>query len=254
MIEGFRGRILAGEILLGPMVQVGSPTVVEILGTAGADFVVLDTEHGQFDLDGLVDLIRAADAAGVASMVKLREADPGVIGKVLDLGANGVVVADVSMPEQAAAIVKACKYRPLGGRGAAPMVRAAGYSAMAWSEYSAQANAETTVWVKVEGKAAIQQAGAIASVPGVDVVSIGPYDLSQALGIAGQFDHPDLVACIEQIVTAVREAKGAVGSFAPDAGFVHRWRDLGVMVFNLSADVTILFDGMRTLVQAARNR
>lgn len=136
---------------MGTWAQMASPEFVELVGHVGFDFVIIDLEHGSFGIETAVNMIRAAEAANTAPIVRVASGSEWEILKVLDAGALGILVPGVSTAEQAKQVVRAAKYGPTGIRGACPATRATGHGAWAWSEYLRWANSETMVWLLVEG-------------------------------------------------------------------------------------------------------
>ena len=174
--------------LFGVMLHTSSPQLLEIGGFAGLDYVIIDTEHADgVDIPGVLSLIRTADASGIPAIVRVTDVDE--IGRALDFGAAGVCVTHVSSAKDAEHAVRAAKYPPQGTRGACPHVRATRFGGSSdWPSYWPTANSETLVMVLVEDVEGCENVDEIASVPGVDVIFIGPADLSQSLGVGGLFE------------------------------------------------------------------
>jgi 2-keto-3-deoxy-L-rhamnonate aldolase RhmA len=176
-------ELLRGErALLGMFVGIPSPSLVEMCGHAGVDFVIIDNEHGPAHIESTENMLRAARASGVIPVVRTLESD---ILRVLDIGASAIQVPQVSSAEQAKRIVAAAKYPPAGMRGAAFSTRAAGYGFFAGDRHIADSNAGTAVIVMTETRAAIEHIDEILSVPGIDAVFFGPNDLSFSFGHPG---------------------------------------------------------------------
>lgn len=210
--------------LLGMFVSIPSPSLVEMCGHAGVDFVIVDNEHGPAGIESTEHMLRAARASGVIPVVRTLESD---ILRVLDIGASAIQVPQVNSPEQAKRIVAAAKYPPLGMRGAAFSTRAAGYGFFGGDRHIADSNAGTAVIIMAETRAAIESLDAILAVPGVDAVFFGPNDLSFSLGYPGQMGHPDVVAAIEHGIERALAHGVAPGVLALTAEDFHRWRQKG---------------------------
>ncbi|HEY3426461.1 MAG TPA: aldolase/citrate lyase family protein, partial [Negativicutes bacterium] len=176
-----RDRLKNGDKVFGPFVNLCHPAVLEIAGLAGFDFAIIDTEHGELSSDRAVDMVRAAKLAGVSPVIRVYGNQPELIAKALDVGAEGVQIPQIGTKAEAMAAVKAAKFAPQGARGCNRYVRAAQYSAADKFAYFANANQETTVIVQVEGKEGIENLAEILTVEGIDVLFIGPYDLSASL-------------------------------------------------------------------------
>ena len=176
-----RRKLARGETVLGPNLQIPSPELIEMFGLAGFDFVMLDGEHGDAT-PHLSQLILACDAAGVTSIVRVPSHDRGWILPALDLGAGGLQVPMVETEAQARALVHEAKFPPLGGRGLSIVPRAARYSFNDPNRYRRDANRELLLIVQIETRRGVENAEAIARVPGIDHVFIGPADLGQSYG------------------------------------------------------------------------
>lgn len=207
-----KARIRQGKLALGTYVAIADPAVVEVIGLAGYDAAFLDMEHTSFDLGMIEGMIRACDFADIASIVRVPENNPKTILRVLDAGAQGIQIPHVADVNDAMAAVKAVRYAPLGERGMAGSTRAARYGAVPLTEHMATSNAEILLALMVEDKRALNQLAEIASVPGVDLIAIGPGDLSAALGVTDPRD-PLLKRTIEGIAATLRKTGKARMAF-----------------------------------------
>ena len=225
--------------VFGPFSKTRDPAMIEAIGHAGFDFVILDLEHGPNGLETVENLIRAAEGSGLVPIVRTRPTGTELVNMVLDLGAGGVQAPQVTTPEEAAAVVRATRFAPVGERGVCRYVRAARYSALPPAEYFAIAN-EAVVVVQLEGRRALEQLDAILDVPGVDIVFIGPYDLSQSLGVPGEVEHPRVVTCVERIVEACRRRNIVCGTFTELVPVAARWAARGMRYLSYSVDVGLM--------------
>jgi 4-hydroxy-2-oxoheptanedioate aldolase len=241
--------VLAEGPITGPFCKTCDPALIEALGQAGFAFGILDLEHGGNDLPTLGHLLRAAHCGGLLPVVRVPDADPSLIGRVLDLGAGGVQVPDVRNAATARACVQAARFAPLGSRGVCRFVRAADYGGMERSAYFSAANQALLV-LQVEGAEGIAALDEILAVDGFDVLFIGPYDLSQSLGHPGEIEHPAVIAAIEGVVTRCAAAGVACGIFCDNAVQAARWRGLGVRYLATSVDVAIFADAARGLAHS----
>lgn len=219
-------KIQNGEMVFGPNLQIDSPWLVELIGMAGFDFVMLDAEHGAA-YNNLPALIMAADAAGVTPIVRMPDHGRAFLNWALEGGAGGVQVPMVNTPDEAYQLVQETKFAPLGSRGFSNATRAANYGAISTLDYAELANRETILIVQIETKAALDCAAEIASVPGVDMVFIGPADLAQSLGFPGQSKAPQVIDVIERGISAMRD-KIPVGISAFNGEEVRFWKERGV--------------------------
>jgi 4-hydroxy-2-oxoheptanedioate aldolase len=180
-----------------------SEAIVDLVGYAGFDFVMFDQEHASYDIGCIERLVRASEAAGIPSLVRMPNPDPYQIARVLDTGADGLLFARMQSAAQAAEIVSLCRLAPIGERGACPGSRAARYFLRERSEYARRAN-ETAIVVVIETKEALAEIEDIVAVPGIDVVGMGPSDLSFSLGV--ERDDPMIAEAEERIMKAAKDA------------------------------------------------
>ena len=243
---------LAGEgpPLVATFVIVPRIEIVELAALAGFDAVILDQEHGPIGVETLPPLVAAARGAGLACLVRVPECRAKKIEAALDLGADGVLVPHVSFAQTAAEAVAAARFAPEGRRGANPYVRAAAYSAN--ERFFAEANERAACLALVEGKQGVQAIDDILAVPGLDAVFIGPVDLSAALGIPGQPEHPDVVETVRGLVEKGRAHGVATAVFAPTPEAARRWLSLGVRLVALSVDTGLILGGFRAALAQVR--
>lgn len=245
--EGVRQALADQRNVFGTWVQTPSPEVVEILGWAGWDFVILDLEHGPYGAEGLPQLIRAADAAGVAALVRVPLVAPEQVGKALDLGAAGIVTPGVSSATSALEAVRLTRFPPHGTRGSSPSTRQLHYSGIPFASLTAEGAPRPLVVLQVEARLATSDLGSILDVGGVDVIFIGPYDLSTSLGLPGQFDHPTVRDAISEIVKRAGERGAAVGIWVPDATAARFWSGQGVRFVTVGNNELMLFGAASSL-------
>lgn len=207
-------KICNGESAIGTFVKLTDPAVPELLALAGFDFFVLDTEHVAVDREQLTNIVRAADAAGITPIVRVRENQQVEILQNLDLGYAGVQVPNVDTAQEARDLVSYVKYTPLGVRGLSPSVRACGYGTCGVQEYIDTANANTMVIAHCETRACVENLDQVLKVQGLDVVFIGPMDLSQSYGVPGNTADPEVKMAIETVTAKTLAAGKAVGTVA----------------------------------------
>jgi len=237
-ITGFRDRCLDRSKLIGTFSAVPHPVAIEVVARSGPDFLCIDWEHAQIARDGIENLVRAADVHRVPALVRVPGHGPEAIAAALDSGARGVLVPRVSTAEQASAAVKAARFPPEGERGVGPG-RAAGYGYCIF-EYLAAANAEVLVAVQVETTEGLANADAIAATEGVDVVFVGPGDLSVSLGAIGPEHAERLASAIESIIVAALAKGKAAGIFCARPEDVAKWSAKGASFFILASDTMFL--------------
>lgn len=246
-----KAKLKNGEVVLGPFVNLGSGALIEIAAYAGFDFVIIDTEHGPLDIPTAEDLCRVAHGADITPIVRIRENDPPQVLRALDIGAAGVQVPQICSKADAEALVRAAKYAPLGLRGVSPYTRAARYFAHGPQIFD-RLNEESMVLIHVEGVEGLENLREITAVSGLDVIFLGPYDLSQSLGIPGQVNDPRVVDRMKEAAVQIDRAGLTVGTFADSPEAAKRWIDAGVRYVALSVDTGIYLHGCRNMVQAVR--
>ena len=192
-----------GKLALGTYVAFSDPQIVEIIGLAGFDAAFIDMEHTTFDLALVEQMVRAADLAGVTSMIRVPGSDPGLILRILDMGAEGIIIPHVDGVEGAKRAIDAVRYAPMGDRGGAGGSRAARFGTVPWTEHVRQSNEEIVLSVMAEDDKAINEIEQIAALDGVDIVALGPTDLSQTLGVTDPAD-PRLRAKVNEIAERVK--------------------------------------------------
>src|SRR3977135_3019431 len=187
---------------------IADPQIVEIIGHAGFDAAFIDMEHTSFDLSPVQLMVMAAERVGITSLVRTPGFDPAFILRLLDMGVQGIQVPHVSDPEMAREVVKAVRYPPDGDRGMAPVGAAADSGRIPLPAHMASSNREILLACMIEDMAAVERIDEIAAVPGVDLLAVGPSDLSRSLGVSGHPDHPRLVAAIDRGRAAVKNGAG----------------------------------------------
>ncbi|MBV9202347.1 MAG: 4-hydroxy-2-oxovalerate aldolase [Alphaproteobacteria bacterium] len=243
-----KARLAAGESVYGAWVGSGSPTNAEILAHAGFDFLVIDQEHGLASIGDAAAALRATESSRVPCIVRAPWNDPVWLKRILDAGAEAVMIPSVETGAEAAAAVRACRYPPQGSRGyAASVIRASTYGLE--PGFLAKANENLLIVLQIESAAAVERAAEICAVEGVDVVFIGVNDLAGSIGRLEQLDHPDvrsLVRRAEDIILSSGKPMGTV----PSAGA--SWQELfdrGYRMVVGPHDVALLRDAARQAVQ-----
>ncbi|MGE0253595.1 MAG: HpcH/HpaI aldolase/citrate lyase family protein [Alphaproteobacteria bacterium] len=246
----FRPALLTAGPLLSTFSIVPSPVIVELAALAGFDSVILDLEHGPFEIGDIVPMILAARSHGIHPIVRVRANQPFAIGSALDAGAAGVIVPQVDSVEGARAAVSAARFAPVGTRGVNPWVRAFDYAGDAAA--FARANEETAIILLIEGWAGIEALPGILDVPGIDCLFLGPVDMAQSLGVGGQPEHPLVVTEIERIVADCRRRDIATAVFATNGEAAGRWLARGVSLIAVAEDTAIIADAYRRLYASIR--
>ena len=249
MANDFRARLKSGETLLGTMVTLPSPPAAEVLASLGFDWLFIDAEHGPLETSELLGILTAVNRRA-ACVVRVPSCDAVQIAKALDLGADGIIVPQVNTPQQAADAVRFARYPPEGTRGVG-LARAHGYGSK-FKEYVESANREIAVIVQAEHAMAVDNIDAIARVPGVDAILLGPYDLSASLGKMGQVDDPVVVTAIRRVTDACRGIGMPLGYFGVSAAAVRPYVERGYTLIVAGVDTTLLAGAARALLAELR--
>ena len=240
MVPDLRGRVRAGESLVGTWLTLIDPSVAELLAGSGYDFLVVDMEHGVADAEHLLSLCIAARAGGAAVLARIGANEPVRIMHALDVGAAGVIVPQIRTVADSERAAAWCRYPPAGLRGAAGR-RSSDYGRHA-KEYFASANATVLCCIQIETREALEALDGILAVPGVDALLIGPNDLAAALGHLGDTGHSD----VEVAIAGIRERAIAVGmpigivSASPDPAAAVARREQGFSFVTVGGDVPFL--------------
>lgn len=243
MIVNLKDRIRKGELLSGTWLNLGSVMTAEIAGKAGFDWVCIDCEHGAGDHTEMLHQLHAVGCTPTAPLVRVAWNDPVRFKRVLDMGASGIVVPYVTDALQAHAAVSAMRYPPAGVRGVSKMTRAADFS-KSFGTYFAQANEQLVLVVQIETRGAVEQVPAIAAVEGVDVVFIGPLDLTVSLGCMNNFEHPDYKHALKVVVDSCRKEGKAAGILVGDPKQIPPLVEMGFTFIGIASDGGVVLDGL----------
>lgn len=245
-LKAFRNKISNGENVYGMFMKTNDPMFVEAVGISGFDYVILDMEHGPVTIENQQNNIRAAEARNTVPIIRLKDRGENTIGKALDIGAYGIQVPQIKNAEEAKRVVKFAKFYPYGMRGVCRFVRAADYSNMDRYEYF-EGSKDILIILQLEGIDAIKNLDEILEVNGIDILFIGPYDLSQSLGIPGQVNNPVVVNAMKDIVKKAKEKGKVIGTFVDTFEDLKMWREIGVQYLSYSVDVGVFIDACKSL-------
>jgi 2-keto-3-deoxy-L-rhamnonate aldolase RhmA len=249
----FRRRIHAGETLFGAWASLGSPGSAELLGRAGLDWVVVDMEHGNTTESELLAHLTAIEVSGSATLVRPQSGERLRIGRALDMGAAGVVIPRLDTAEQVREAVTFLRYPPAGQRGVALLTRGARLGTVNHAGVAAL-NDDIVGVVQIESPSALEAAEEFAATDGVDVLFVGPADLSHSLGIPGQFANPIYQAALRKVVAACRAHGKAAGVLLYDHASFRPHLELGYTFVGIGADVSYVNEGVKAALAAARGQ
>jgi 2-dehydro-3-deoxyglucarate aldolase/4-hydroxy-2-oxoheptanedioate aldolase len=239
------GRIPVGHMIL----EFGTRGLAQILATAGLDFAIIDMEHTSFSMNEVANLIAWFKATPVAPMVRIPQIERHFIARIMDAGALGIMVPDVRNAAQLQAVVELVKYPPLGKRGPALGLAQSDFKRVDAMEFMEFSNRNTTIICQIESPQGVDNLEAIASVPGLDVLWVGHFDLSQTLGILGQFSHETFLGALRQIVAAAKKHGLAMGGQPRSLAQAGEWVTMGFDVISFSSDVNVYRDAMSAAVE-----
>ena len=248
-----KARLREGGTAVGTMVsEMLTEEVAYVLAAAGFDFLVIDTEHGSADTESLQRISRGARSAGIAPLVRVPDIGYPFIARALDAGAIGVMVPHVETAADAREIVRCVKYPPVGERGFGLRSAITEYRGTSVADAIAWSNAETMIMAQVESRRCLDHLDEIAAVPEIDVLLIGPTDLSISLGVPGQMLHPTMLEAYRHVVATATRHGRAAGIHPSDIKVVQQGRDLGMRLLMYASDVRLLLGAGRQAVEALR--
>jgi 2-keto-3-deoxy-L-rhamnonate aldolase RhmA len=243
-------RIRAGETVIGSWFTVPHPMVAETLAQGNFDFLLLDGEHAPGPPDAVGNLLPSTELHGCPVIYRPRTNSIDLIRGALDAGVTGVMVPMIENAAQAKAALDAAKYPPLGKRGIGPW-RASNYYDN-YLDYVATANERTCVVLQIESKAAVDAIDAIAALPGVDVLYVGPADMAGSMGLKLGERHAELTAAIERVAVAAKKHGKAVGIDVTSLDFFAMYQEMGFRFFTYGIDTSYLMDGARAAAKELR--
>jgi 2-dehydro-3-deoxyglucarate aldolase/4-hydroxy-2-oxoheptanedioate aldolase len=249
-VADLRTRIRDGETLIGVFSDLASPMAVELCGRAGFDWAVLDLEHGAATEADLLALLYAAGTTPMAPVVRAQSAERLRVGRALDLGAEGIMLPQLKSIEEVREAVSYLRYPPVGQRGVALRTRGGGLGSLGHAEVARVVNDRVVGIVQIESGATVAEADAIAALPEVDVLFVGPADLTHSLGIPGRFDEPAYLESLRAVVTACRAHGKAAGILIYDAAGLPALLDVGFTFIGLGSEGSFVSAGARSMLAA----
>lgn len=252
MIKSLRARLKLGETVYGSWLSLGSSLTAEIMARAGFDWLVIDMEHGAGDFRDLVAQLQAIEATPTVPIVRVAINEPWLFKRTLDQGPSGLLIPLVETAEDTRAVVRAMSYPPKGIRGVAASTRAAGYGSD-FAEYFARAGDLLLTVVQIERGKAVENIEEIAAIPEVDVLFVGPVDLTVALGVPNQLDSEVAQSALRRIEAAARRHGKVLGILLPRWEQAVQYRDRGYRFIGVGGDGVLLNQAARSLVAAMKS-
>ncbi|MFA5181668.1 MAG: aldolase/citrate lyase family protein [Syntrophales bacterium] len=246
MINHLKVKLKAGERVFGTWSMLASPAVMNAIGHAGVDFIIIDMEHGPMSFETVESQIYATESAGCTPIVRLGDANEQTILHALEIGAQSLMVSHVSTPDEAARIVKATRYYPEGERGISLFTRRHGYSDEGFAEKLRYANEQMFVGVLVEGEEGLNQLEKICEVENLNMVYLGIYDISQSVGVPGDVKNPKVIKIVRDCVNMIKEKGLIAGSVAPDRDYIQLLVETGFLFVSYRTDSAVMREGFET--------
>ncbi len=238
-----RERLARGETVFGTGLQCyRSAEVPRALAAAGFDYVFIDMEHSSFDLSAVHEMIRASADSGITPIVRIGELLYSLAARLLDSGAQGIILPRVEDPAVLREAVSWMRFPPAGKRGYGVNPTMLRYEARSFEEIIEHQNTNTLVVVQLETRAAVERAGELLSLPGVDIAMVGPADLSIALGVPGQFDHPRMVETIDGLIAKCNQHGVVPGIQTRTLAMSKFWAARGMRFIGTGAEHTMLLE------------
>jgi 2-keto-3-deoxy-L-rhamnonate aldolase RhmA len=249
----FKQVRLEGRVPVGHMVlEFGTRGLAQLLEVAGVDFVVVDMEHTGFGASEIANLMAWFKATTVAPFVRVPQIEYHFIARTLDAGALGIMAPNVKSAAEARAVVDAAKYAPLGKRGVILGGTHTGFRGVSPREFMDYSNQNTTIICQIESREALEDLEAIAATPGVDVLWVGHFDLTQSLGIPGQFDHDLFHDALRRVVDAAQRHGLGAGIQPGSLAQAQEWTAIGFDVVSYSGDLYVYLAALTQSVADVR--
>jgi len=246
-------KLMRGEKALGTFFELGSATVAECLGLAGLDYMIIDTEHGPFNPDRALDFIRAAKLYNITPLARVQEISRSAMLKLLDVGAMGLVIPCISTVEEAETIVKYGKYMPMGERGVANTAGSGfwyeDYAMQGMPHYFEVSNRETMLLPQCETLGCLENLEKILAIDGIDGIFVGPFDLSCALGIPGEFSNPLFQNALRRVQKACKDAGKPSFIFAANEEAAKAGFEMGYDSVTYGMDATMLVNSFKAAIE-----
>jgi 2-keto-3-deoxy-L-rhamnonate aldolase RhmA len=249
-----RAALKEGKAVFGSEIsRLASPSVARIFAGAGFDFVFIDMEHTPFGLETVAGMIEAGRASGIVPIVRVPQAEQVWVSRVLDSGAQGIIVPRVNTPRQAMDIVSWTRYPPHGIRGFASTAAQTDWRPVEPRPFIESVHEETLVVVQIERQEALDNLEPMLAIPHVDVACLGYMDLSVDLGIPGEMDHPGMIEAIDRLITVARRCQVAPGIISPDMAAVTHWVERGMRFVSYATDAILLEQAARSAAVRLRS-
>ena len=239
-------KLMAGKTVVGTWSVIPNPTVSNILAQAGLDFIIIDGEHGPIGLETAQNMIRACELEGCSPLFRVGDNNENLILRALEIGSHGVVIPQILNKREAKSAARAVKYHPAGHRGYSPFTRAGSFSPV--NDHAEISNNNTMTMFIVEGEEGISNLDEILEVDNIDVIYIGPYDLSQSVGCPGDITNPKVLSLMRECCKKIIDKGIVAGSFVKDSEYAKMLIDNGVNFLAYRADCDIILNSTKSII------
>ena len=254
MSKALREQLLSEKNSYGIMLsEMYVPNITRLIARCGLDFILVDCEHGYFDMSQVANLIAVADGAEISTIVRVTQPSRTNITKYLDMGAHGILLSDVTGADDARRLAELCRYAPKGCRGISTFRAHTGYSNEHIGDLLAEANERIIVICQIESPETVEDIDAITSVEGVDGVLIGPNDLSQHMGIFAQYDHPDIARAISRVAASARRQGKFSGIITAHPLLLSLARKSGMHCYSVGSELSAMYSGVLVQLEQAKD-
>lgn len=253
--KALRQRVLAGEQVAGALIfEFFSPGIPQLLVNAGCDFVLYDMEHTGIGFETIKTQVALCRGVGLTPLARVPRGEYHFLARALDIGCHGVMIPMVESAAEARSIIEATHYPPRGRRGAAFGFPHDDYQPGDPAPKMKAADARTLVIALIETERGLEQVEEIAAVDGIDVLWVGHFDLTNFLGIPGQFENARFTGALERIAGAARKHKKALGFMAADAASARQFKKLGFSMLGVGTDHGILMAGVQSIIRSIEGK
>lgn len=252
--EWLKKKLAEGKITYGMMLsELYVPNIARMIANCGYDFLLVDCEHGYFDMTHVANLIAVADGVDLPILVRVTQPSRTMITKYLDMGARGILLSDVANATEARHLAELCLYAPDGNRGISTFRAHTGYNNGDTKALMRKANECMIVICQIESPEAVADIENIVAISGIDGVLVGPNDLTQHMGIFEQFDHPAMEDALVRIEAAAKKAGKWSGVITGNKKLVKHCKDLGMTCFSVGSELNALVNGAATQMEALKS-
>ena len=249
-INYLKTKLKSQKPVIGTWNTIGSPLVSEVLARAGFDFLIIDFEHGPFDIGNVHQYVNACEQYDCSPIIRVPSNSDWISLQALDQGAHGIIVPGVGSKKDALSFVSSAKYYPKGTRGFTPFSKAGGFTNNNINMYTEKTNAFTVTGIIIESMNGINQLDEILDVEDLDIIYFGAYDLSQDLGVPGEVRNNKVVSVIESAVSKAVSAGKCAGGFVPQSKDDVKWLlDMGIKFITYNVDSDILYRSVNDIVE-----